>query len=70
MSGDSSRYGLMNAVTAASKICADYERATELERIGGEILAMPIPPNLLPEGRSRHMPQLSMAMPIRELASA
>lgn len=70
MSRDSSRYGLMNAVTAASKICADYERATELERIGGEILAMPIPPNLLPEGRSRHMPQLSMAMPIRELASA
>ena len=33
----------MNAVTAASKICKDYERATELERIGGEILSLPVP---------------------------
>lgn len=41
ISGDSSRYGLVNAVTAASQIASDYERATELERIGGEILAMP-----------------------------
>ncbi len=42
ISGDSTRYGLLNAVTAASQNAVDYERATELERIGGEILAMPV----------------------------
>ena len=47
MSGDSSRYGLVNAVTAASKIATDYERATELERIGGEILSLPVQKKLL-----------------------
>ena len=52
MSGDSSRYGLVNAVTAASKIAKDYERAMELERIGGEILSMPVPRHLLPEASS------------------
>ena len=41
--GDNSRYGLINAVTAASKIAKTYDRATELERIGDEILALPIP---------------------------
>ena len=45
--GDNSRYGLINAVTAASKIAKTYDRATELERIGGEILELPIPRNLL-----------------------
>ena len=49
MNGDNSRYGLLNAVTAASKIASDYERATDLERIGGEILSMPVPGRLLPE---------------------
>ena len=44
---DNSRYGLINAVTAASKIAKSYERATDLERIGGEILALPVPQNLL-----------------------
>lgn len=48
MQGDSSRYGLVNAVTAASKIAKSYERATDLERIGGEILALPVPRNILP----------------------
>ena len=48
MGADNSRYGLINAVTAASKIAKSYERATDLERIGGEILALPIPQNLLP----------------------
>ena len=69
LSEDNSRYGLMNAVTAASKICTDYERATELERIGGEILAMPIPAPLLPEGKSQRqrVPRLSSSMPIRSL---
>lgn len=41
MGGDLTRYGLLNAVTAASKL-ADYDRATELERIGDEILALPV----------------------------
>ena len=48
MGGDNSRYGLVNAVTAASKIAKTYERATDLERIGGEILALPVPRNMLP----------------------
>lgn len=48
MGRDSSRYGLINAVTAASQIAESYERATELERIGGEILAMTIPKKLMP----------------------
>ena len=47
MQGDNSRYGLVNAVTAASKIAKTYERATDLERIGGEILSLPVPHNLL-----------------------
>lgn len=72
LSEDNSRYGLMNAVTAASQICTDYERATELERIGGEILAMPIPAPLLPEGKSQRQvfPRLSVTRPVRELVSA
>ena len=48
MGGDNSRYGLVNAVTAASKIAKSYERATDLERIGGEILSLPFSRNLLP----------------------
>lgn len=48
MGADNSRYGLVNAVTAASKIAKTYERATDLERIGGEILSLPVPRNLLP----------------------
>lgn len=46
--GDNSRYGLFNAVTAASQLSPSYERATTLERIGGEILALPVPRNVLP----------------------
>lgn len=45
---DLSRYGLVNAVTAASKFCDSYERATDLERMGGELLALPIPKTALP----------------------
>lgn len=44
---DSSRYGLINAVTAASQLAENYERATELERIGGELLALSVPRPLL-----------------------
>lgn len=37
-SGDLSRYSLMNAVTRFSSDVADYDRATELETLGGRIL--------------------------------
>lgn len=39
--GDLSRYGLLNAVTAVAQTPDDYERATELERLGGQILELP-----------------------------
>ncbi|MEA4834937.1 MAG: DUF932 domain-containing protein [Anaeromusa sp.] len=39
MSGDCSQYGLINAVTRASQDIEDYGRATEMERLGGELLA-------------------------------
>ena len=52
MGRDSSRYGLINAVTAASQIAESYERATELERIGGELLALPSPRKLLLDTRT------------------
>lgn len=41
MGRDNSRYGLINAVTRASQDLEDYSRATELERLGGELLALP-----------------------------
>lgn len=41
MGGDNTWYGLINAVTAASKEMETYERATDLERIGGDMLSMP-----------------------------
>lgn len=55
---DLSRYGLANAVTAASKFCDSYERATDLERMGGELLALPIPSNMQPKAlEPRRMPK-------------
>lgn len=39
--GDFSRWGLSSAVTATANNFGDYEGATELERAGGELLAMP-----------------------------
>ena len=41
MGGDISQYGLINAVTRASQDVADYDRATDLERLGGEMLSLP-----------------------------
>ena len=38
--GDFSRYGLLNAVTRTSQEVADYDRATELERLGGKIMTL------------------------------
>lgn len=38
--GDLSRWGLSSAITATANTYADYEGATDLERAGGEVLAM------------------------------
>jgi len=38
--GDLSKYGLLNAVTRTSQDVADYDRATELERLGGQIMEL------------------------------
>lgn len=38
--GDFTQYGLVNAVTRASADVQDYDRATDLERLGGEILEL------------------------------
>ncbi|WP_019555357.1 DUF932 domain-containing protein [Propionispira raffinosivorans] len=42
MAGDNSKYGLINAVTRGSQDVESYGRATELERLGGELLALPL----------------------------
>jgi hypothetical protein len=39
--GDLSRYGLMNAVTRTAEDMVSYDRATELEAMGGRIVALP-----------------------------
>ena len=38
---DFSRYGLQAAITRASADVEDYERATELERLGGRVILLP-----------------------------
>jgi hypothetical protein len=39
--GELSRFGLYNAVTSASAKLEDYDRASEFERIGGQIVELP-----------------------------
>lgn len=39
--GDLSQYGLIDAITEASQRVVDYDRATELERMGGTVLELP-----------------------------
>lgn len=39
--GDLSRYGLFNAVTRTAQDIASYDRASELERLGGDIIELP-----------------------------
>lgn len=39
--GDLSQYGLGNAVTRVANDLQDYDRAIELERVGGEVFEMP-----------------------------
>jgi hypothetical protein len=38
--GDLSAYGMMNAVTRASQDVEDYDRATEMERMGGQVIEL------------------------------
>ena len=38
--GDLTRYGLINAVTRASQDATDYDRATDLERLGGQLMTL------------------------------
>ena len=38
---DMTQWGLANAVTFTSQTVPDYDRATELERLGGEIMELP-----------------------------
>ena len=44
---DHSRYGLINAISAASKIAQSYERATELEHISGHLLSLSVPSQII-----------------------
>ncbi len=39
--GDLSAWGLANAITRTSQDVTDYDRATELERIGGNVIELP-----------------------------
>lgn len=39
--GDLSRYGLFNAITRTAEDLADYDRATDFERIGGKVIELP-----------------------------
>lgn len=39
--GDFSQYGLLNAVTRTAEDCESYDRAVEMERMGGAVLEMP-----------------------------
>jgi hypothetical protein len=63
MGRDNSRYGLINAVTAASQIADSYERATDLERIGGELLSLPMPQNELVRAEPKLMMKNVTPMP-------
>ena len=47
ISEDHSRYGLIQAIAAASKISHSYDRATEFEHIGGDLLTLSVPRQIL-----------------------
>ena len=58
--GNFTRYGLQAAVTRASADVADYDRATELERLGGRVIALPsVARNPILEGRP-HVPRVTL----------
>jgi len=39
--GDLTKWGALNAVTRAAQDCESYDRSTELEQMGGQILSLP-----------------------------
>jgi hypothetical protein len=39
--GDLSAWGMLNAVTAQAHIASSYDRAVELEAVGGQLLELP-----------------------------
>jgi len=39
--GDLTQWGLVNAITRASQDVEGYDRATEMERLGGQVLELP-----------------------------
>ena len=39
--GDLTRYGLFNAITRAAADLDSYDRATEFERFGGQVVELP-----------------------------
>ena len=47
ISNDFTLYGLLNAVSASTKIPKSYERATELERIAGKMISLPFSKNIV-----------------------
>ncbi len=57
---DFTRYGLQAAVTRASADVEDYDRATELERLGGRVIALPsVEWNPILEGLP-HVPRVTL----------
>lgn len=68
MGRDLTRYGLVNAVTDASKLAITYERATEMERIGGEILMAPIDKRAIESPGIRTMKNVTPEVPALALA--
>lgn len=68
MGRDLSRYGMMNAITDASKLAASYERATDLERIGGEFLMAPVDNKALKAKNMRPMKNVTPDIPALVLA--
>ena len=63
-----SRYGMMNAITDASKLAASYERATDMERIGGEFLMTPVDKKALKARNMRPMKNVTPDIPALVLA--
>lgn len=68
MGADSTKYGLIQAVTRASQDVDDYNRSTELERLGGELLAA-VPTNrMLPSSREPVMKNVTPLVRQLEMA--
>ena len=53
MSNDYTAFGLVNAVTRCSQDIPDYNRATELERLGGTLLDESVKLNKVIQDRGR-----------------